>query len=244
MRKLNSPSLRGRRGTLLSGLLLLLVIGFVVVYALDRRGPSESPSAPPPSGETVVLENQPWTCNGPVNVDLVKVTMRETRGAALYLRENCSGFIRRIEVYTWVGDGVKVNAPEPAAHDLTIAGGYIRCHDQTPAGVHQDGIQAMSGKRITFRKLEISCSSQPNGQVFINSANGGLPTDVVCESCVLGGGAASTLIVGGSVRSGARKSLICPGRFHDIRINDTAESPVNSGNRVLPETDPRCTVGS
>ena len=28
----------------------------------------------------------------------------------------------------------------------------------------------MSGKRITFRDLEISCSSNPNGQLFINSA--------------------------------------------------------------------------
>jgi hypothetical protein len=98
----------------------------------------------------------------------------------------------------------------------------------------------MSGERITFRNLDIQCNSNPNGQLFINSANGGLPTDVVCDRCILGGGAASTLLVGESVRSGARRSLICPGRFHSIRINDTAESPVNVANSVLPDTDGRC----
>jgi RTX calcium-binding nonapeptide repeat (4 copies) len=197
------------------------------------------PPPPPPSGESVVLVDQAWTCSGPVNLDLVKVTMQVGRGDAIYLRTNCSGRIGRIEVETWVGDGVKVNAPEPAAHDLTIDGGYIRCHDHGP-GVHQDGIQAMSGQRITFRNLEINCTSNPNGQLFINSANGGLPTDVVCDRCTLGSGAASTLLVGQSVRSGARRSFICPGRFHAIRINTTAESPVNTGNAILPDTDRRC----
>ena len=223
--------------------MLVLLVGFVTVYALDRSDEPETPPAPPPSGETVVLEDETWTCTGRVNIDLVKVTMRTVHGDAIHLRKDCNGYIRRIEVETWVGDGVKVNTPEPTAHDLTIAGGFIRCHDQTP-GAHQDGIQAMSGERITFRDLEISCSSNPNGQLFINSTGGGLPTDIVCERCILGGGAASTLLVGHSVRSGARESLICPGRFHDIRINDTAESPVNTGNRVLPSTDARCSVGS
>jgi Ca2+-binding RTX toxin-like protein len=206
---------------------------------IGRPRPPFVPPPPPPPGETVVLVDQAWTCTGPVNLALVKVTMQLARGDAIYLRTNCSGYIGRIEVETWVGDGVKVNAPEPAAHDLTINGGYIRCRDHSP-GVHQDGIQAMSGQRITFRNLEINCNSNPNGQLFINSANGGLPTDVVCDRCTLGSGAASTLIVGQSVRSGARRSVICPGRFHAIRINDTAQSPVNVGNAVLPDTDSRC----
>lgn len=201
--------------------------------------PDVPPPPPPPSGETVVLEDQAWTCTGRVNLDLVKITMRTGRGDAVYLRTNCTGIIRRIEIETWVGDGVKVNAPMPVAHDLTIGGGYIRCYDRGP-GVHQDGIQVMGGERITFRNLEINCNSNPNGQLFINSAQGGMPTDVVCESCVLGPGAAATLIVGASLRSGARRSFVCPGRFQSIRINPTAESPVNVGNAVLDSTDRRC----
>ena len=70
-------------------------------------------------------------------------------------------------------DGLKVNAPAPAAHDLVIEGGYIRCHDSTP-NAHQDGIQAMGGSRFTFRNLELNCNSNPNAQLFINSANGGI----------------------------------------------------------------------
>ena len=34
-------------------------------------------------------------------------------------------------VATWTGDGLKVNAPSPVAHDLVIGGGYIRCYRQT-----------------------------------------------------------------------------------------------------------------
>ena len=215
------------------------VVGRDCEVGRPQQRPPVGPPPPPPSGETIVLEDSSWTCTGPVNLDLVKITMRTVRADAIYLRTNCSGTIGRIEVDTWVGDGIKINAPEPVAHDLTIGGGYIRCHDRIPA-VHQDGIQVMGGERITIRNLEINCNSNPNGQLFINAANGGLPTDVVCEGCVLGRGAASTLIVGQSVRSGARRTLVCPGRFHDIRINPTAESPVNVGNSVLPSTDRRC----
>ena len=204
--------------------------------------PPIGPPPPPPSGETVVLDDQPWVCTGRVNLDLVKVTMRSGNRDAVYLRTNCSGRIGRLEIETWVGDGVKVNAPQPVAHDLIVYGGYIRCFDRAP-GAHQDGIQAMAGDRITFRELEIQCNSNPNGQLFISGANGGLPTDVVCDRCVLGGGAGSTLFLGDSVRSGARRSLICEARFQTIRIEGRAESPVNTGNSLLAATDSRCRAG-
>ena len=207
-----------------------------------ERPPIGPPPPPPPSGETVVLDDQPWVCSGRVNLDLVKVTLRSGNRDAVYLRTNCSGRIGRLEIETWVGDGVKVNAPEPAARDLTIYGGYIRCYDHAP-GAHQDGIQAMGGERITFRELEIQCNSNPNGQLFISGANGGVPTDVVCERCILGGGAGSTLFLGDSVRSGARRSLICAGRFSAVRIEGRAESPVNTGNSLIEATDRRCRVG-
>jgi Ca2+-binding RTX toxin-like protein len=196
-----------------------------------------TPTAPATSGRSVVLVNQSWTCRGPVDLDLVKITMR-SGGDAIYLRENCSGRIGRIEVDTWTRDGLKVNAQAPVAHDLTIGGGYIRCHAQTQG--HQDGIQAMGGRNITFRGLEIKCGSNPNAQLFINSVNGGSPTNVVCDGCLLGRGAASTLLINNSVGSGARSSTICEGRYFDIRIQPGASSPVNSGNTVIPSTDPRC----
>lgn len=197
-----------------------------------------APTAPPAaSSRSVVLVDQAWTCRGAVDLDLVKVTMRSAGGDAIYLRQNCTGRIGRIEVDTWTGDGLKVNAPAPAAHDLTIGGGYIRCNGQTQG--HQDGIQAMGGRNITFRGLEIKCASNPNAQLFINSVNGGNPTNIVCDGCLLGRGAASTLLIMSSSGSGARNSTICEGRYFDVRIQG-AVSPVNTGNTVIPSTDPRC----
>jgi hypothetical protein len=143
---------------------------------------------------------------------------------------------------TWQLHGIKINAIEPVAHDLVIEGGYIRCYAHSPAG-HQDGVQAMSGVRITFRNLEINCNSNPNGQFYVSRmdrAGVQTPTDVVCENCLLGRGAASTLFIDESVRSGARNTLVCPGRFHDIRIESPAQSPLNENNTVLAASDPRC----
>ena len=158
---------------------------------------------------------------------------------AIHLRENCSGRIGRIEVDTWTNDGLKVNAPAPAAHDLTIEGGYIRCHDQA-AGAHQDGIQAMGGARITFRNLELNCNSNPNAQIFINSANGGSPDRHRVRELPPRLRRRLVALHQPSLRSGARNTLICPGRFSPIRIESGAQSPVNSGNTVLPASDSRC----
>jgi Ca2+-binding RTX toxin-like protein len=221
----------------------------VVADKLDRTEPdcetvarpdSGEPKPPPPTGVKVVQTDKTWICNGPVDLDLVKVTMNA--GAkdvdAIHLRTNCSGTIRRIEVDTWAGDGMKINAPAPVAHDLVIWGGYIRCYDR-PEGAHQDGIQALGGERITLRNLEINCNSGSNAQLFLNAANGGMPTDIVCEKCFLGSGAATTLRVSESVRSGARNSTICPGRFRDINTVGSVE-PINVANTVLPIDDARC----
>jgi hypothetical protein len=199
--------------------------------------PTPAPAPLPPPAGSVVLTDRTWICRGPVNIPLVRVTMH-VQGDAIHLRENCSGRIGRIEVDTWTNDGMKVNAPAPAAHDLVIEGGYIRCHASIP-DAHQDGIQAMGGERIRLVGLEINCNSNPNGQLFIAAANGGRPTDIVCEGCFLGSGAGSSLFVATSTRSGARDTLICPGRFSPIRIQGATE-PVNVGNTVLPASDSRC----
>ena len=119
---------------------------------------------------------------------------------------------------------MKINAPAPVAHDLVIWGGFIRCYEH-PEGAHQDGIQALGGERITLRNLEINCNSGANAQLFLNGANGGMPTDIACEKCFLGTGAATTLRVSESVRSGARNSTICPGRFRDINTAGSVEPP-------------------
>ena len=233
-----------------------LVLALVAVLAGgcssgDDDAQPETRSTPVETSETsqtdtaqrpvsIRLVDQAWTCHGPVDLDLVKVEIRTVEGDAIYLRQGCTGRIGRIEVDTWRGDGVKVNVPPPVAHDLVVEGGYIRCHDQG-AGGHQDGIQVMGGKRITFRELEINCNSEPNAQFYVSALDPGMPTDVVCEGCFLGTGAAQTLFVDESVRSGARNTLICPGRFRALRIDESlAREPVLEGNRELPADDERC----
>ena len=189
---------------------------------------------------SIHLVDEPWICHGSVDLDLVKVEIKTVQGDAIYLRQGCTGRIKRIEVDTWKGDGVKVNVPEPVAHDLVVEGGYVRCHAQGSGG-HQDGIQVMGGERITFKDLEIQCSSDPNAQFYVSALAPGMPTDVVCDGCLLGGGAAQTLFVDESVRSGARNTLICPGRYHTLRIDETlAQEPVLEGNEELPDGDERC----
>jgi hypothetical protein len=189
---------------------------------------------------SVHLVDRSWVCRGRVDMDLVKVEIRTIQRDAVYLREDCTGRIGRIEIDTWQGDGVKVNVPEPAAHDLVVEGGYIRCHDHGPGG-HQDGIQVMSGERITFENLEILCTSEPNAQFYVSALAPGMPTDVVCDGCLLGSGAAQTLFVDESVRSGARDTLVCPGRFRALRIDESlAQEPVLEGVRELPAKDKRC----
>jgi Ca2+-binding RTX toxin-like protein len=218
----------------------------VVVEAGDLLSPDcevsegASPGGPPPSPDpsrSIVLVDRQWRCTTAVDLDLVKVTMR-SGGDAISLASGCSGRIGRVEVDTWTADGIKVQNAGPVASDLVVDGGYVECHAVAP-GSHQDGIQAMGGSRLTFRNLTIDCLG--NSNFFVNRAGGGAstPTDVVCEGCILGPRSASTLFVGSSVRSGARSSLVCEGRYFDVRI-EAAVSPVTSGTIVVPASDSRC----
>jgi RTX calcium-binding nonapeptide repeat (4 copies) len=184
--------------------------------------------------------NRSFNCRGHVNKTLVKVTMRRRVDDAIHLRPGCTGRIERIEVHTRTADGVKINAEHaPAPHDISIRGGYIRCHRQARS-VHQDGVQAMGGRRITFSNVDIRCRTAGNAQFFVQAAVGGYPRAVVCVRCFLGGGAATTLRVERSRRSGARDSTICRGRYFATVFTRAARSPVNTGNTVLNRSNRRC----
>jgi hypothetical protein len=188
------------------------------------------------SGTTgsVVLVDQEWHCTTAVNLTLVKVTLQNRSGNPIYLEDGCTGRIDRIEVDTWFEDGVKLQR----AHDLVIGGGYITCHARAGT-VHQDGIQAPAGLRVTFYGLRIDCPQSPNAALFINRGADVTPTDVVCDGCMLLP-ANSTVNINNSVRSGVRNSTVCTGRASAIYIQEGAVDPVNSNNTVLPRSDPRC----
>lgn len=193
----------------------------------------------------VVLEDESFVCTGPVDIDLVKVTMRTYRGGgggpgvdAIVLDPGCTGRIGRIEVDTWLGDGVKVRVGPGAAHDLAIGSGYVRCH-AVQGSIHQDGVQAGAGERITFRRVAIDCLGNSN---FYATGWGGRQADgVVCEGCALGPNSASTLFTNDrSERSGARDSLVCEGRYPQFTFRLASATSVNLGNRRAADTDARC----
>lgn len=209
--------------------------------------PTPGPTPPPPAnpgpsprpGHTVILENQPWNCRGRVDLDLVRVTMRSNTQDAIQLDQNCHGRIGRVEVETWTGDGIKIQNRGQVAHDLVIESGYVKCHDVAP-GHHQDGVQAMGGYRITFKGLRVDCLRNSNFFLARGGSGASTPTEIVCEGCVFGPNSGQTFFVTTSVRSGARNSTICEGRFTAVRVDRGADSPVNAGNRVLPRNHPTC----
>ena len=194
---------------------------------------------------SVVLEDESFVCTGPVDLDLVKVTMRTYRGGdggpgvdAIVLDPGCTGRIGRIEVDTWLGDGVKVRVGPGAARDLEIDSGYVRCH-AIQGSIHQDGVQAGAGERITFRRVAIDCLGNSN---FYATGWGGARADrVVCERCALGPGSASTLYTNArSERSGASDSLVCEGRYPQYTFRLSSPTSVNLANRRALATDARC----
>jgi hypothetical protein len=197
--------------------------------------PEPPPLPPPPSEEEIILTDQRWQCEGLVDrlVDptpdghlaLVKVTMTLNAPVldAIRLYQNCTGSIDRIEVETWQADGVKAGADSTPPFDVTINGGYIICHGHEDPAIHQDGVQVMGGRRLTFRNLTIDCDGSGNSPFFVAAAVGGQPEDVLLLNSVIkdtrlpGGGVAdekaTALRIEESLRSGARNVIICPGRY-------------------------------
>lgn len=180
-----------------------------------------------PAAGTIELVDRGWYCSGEVDLDRLKVTIESEDVDAIHLGRGCTGRIGEIEVIQHRLDGVKVSE---GAHDVVIERGTVACLDQKP-GSHQDGVQVMGGRRITFLDLRVECPTRSSG-LFIRLGGRGeeLPTDVVCDGChILGGG--YSVRVNESVRSGVRNSTLCEGGFGALKILDGAVDPVDDGNR-------------
>jgi hypothetical protein len=186
--------------------------------------------------------NKGWTCQGPVSLDSVTVTMNQNGGAlptqgannddAVHLSHGCTGTIGQITIVQYRGDGIKVGW---GAHDLTVRGGSIRCLARDP-GKHQDGVQVMGGQNVTFVGLDDRCQSSNNSALFINRSTTSQesPTNVICTGCYLQGGGI-TVRIGTSIRSGVRGSTIVAGHLSSQRIDKTsAVDAVWSDNTVVP----------
>lgn len=183
------------------------------------------------AAQDVTLVDRPFTCSTypqPLDLDTVKVTITAAAPQpydAIKLGGECSGTIRRIEVDTWVADGVKVGG---GAHDVTVESGYIYEHARGPLA-HQDGIQVMGGSNVTFRDLLVYAPTSNNAAIFINGDDPP-PSNVVCDSCVIVPGNKAAQI-GHSSSSGLRNSVVFWGkRGIEVAGPNLAISPVDVGN--------------
>jgi hypothetical protein len=213
--------------------IVALAIGLLTAVAVIALPATAAPTA------DIIRVGQSWTCSGPVDVNLVKVS--NPGGDAIVLASGCTGRIGRIEVDTSSKDGVKVQNQRNAAHDIQIGGGYVKCTGMS-SGAHQDGVQAMGGARITFTGVSFDCLG--NSNFFVNRGGSGstTPTDIVCDGCRFAAKSSTTVRVNVAVRSGARNSQGCVGR--NVRqaffFTSSAQQPVNVGNTTLSRTDPLC----
>jgi len=195
---------------------------------------------------TVIRDNAGWTCNRTVDLDLVTITTPP--GDGLRIGADCTGRIKQL-IVTGVrnGDGVKIQNAG-VAQNLTIGtlgvGSQVSASGASTNGTHQDCLQAMGGRNITFVAVAWDCYGGGGGNVFIQRGGGGAstPTDIVCVRCAIGPHHPNAVNLGRSVGSGLRDSLICrplSGR-NPFMADSGAQSAVNVGNLVVAASDPRC----
>jgi len=131
-------------------------------------------------------------------------------------------------------DAVKIGQ---SARDLVVTGS-VACGARH-GSIHQDVVQAMSGRRIQFRDFRAGVPSQgkwtcwgAGGGWYVSHANGNVPTDVVCVRCRIAT-FNQNMRIDNSVRSGARNSVFGFSRSFGIVIGPAAVAPVNVNNRVI-----------
>jgi hypothetical protein len=189
-----------------------------------------------PGQREVRLKNEAFTVNCPVDLDLVKVEFAPSD--ALVLASGATGRIGRVEIDTDSQDGIKVqNSDGNAAHDLVIDGGYAKGHGCDP-GAHQDGIQVMGGRKLTFRGITFESFDTQN--IFVNKAGSGAtnPTDIVFEDCYIRtdssvtDGPATPVNINGSLRTIVRNCHVCksPRYGKGIVVGSAAVDEILEGN--------------
>ena len=208
------------------GAVLVAVVGAYLFGTWDtkkEKAPNpraDSRNLVPPTETTsgsVDLVDETWVCRGPQDGTLVTVRIsgRGQKADAVHLSHGCTGDVTLRVVIEKGWDCVKV---QPGSHDLVVRGS---CEIRGRVGeVHQDFVQAMGGRNVTFRDFETrtaGIAGQNGGggtqaihsSFFVNQGRGGreVPHAIVCEGCRLEGGG-TPVAIGNSVDSGVRDSTI------------------------------------
>lgn len=181
-----------------------------------------------PNGVSIVLHNQTWECDAPVNLDSVTVVMDDQSlgaSAAVKLGPNCSGTIGSINVTTSLGDGIDV----VGAAGLHVNGGTISCAGHI-GGAHQDGIQAWAGDGVVFSGMQVDCVTANNSGFYVNGSPSGRfpnPNGILFVSGRIEGTQSSTAFVNNTTGSGVENSVLCRSRYFTYRKRPWA---IDSGN--------------
>jgi hypothetical protein len=125
------------------------------------------------------------------------------------------------------------------ARNLVVTGDVECGARHTNPNIHQDIVQALSGRNIYFRDFT---SGHPRrgrwtcwgagGGWYVTWANGRIPTNLICNRCRLAT-YNQNLRIDESVHSGAKNSLFGFSRSYGIFIGPDAVRPVNRRNRVV-----------
>jgi hypothetical protein len=224
--------------------------------AVVQAAPAPPPPPPPdePVPGTTITTSSPWSCTGDIrNFGPLPVKVISTianRGPndndnAINLR-GCygDGNPATIDLIIDVrGNGAGTGTSYDAvrigqdARDLVVTGN-AECGARH-ATVHQDIVQALSGRNITFVNFT---SGDPEtgrwtcwgagGGWYVSHANGGIPTDLLCLRCKLAT-YNQNMRIDTAIRSGARDSTFGYSRSYGIFIGPDAVDPINVNNRVI-----------
>ena len=123
--------------------------------------------------------------------------------------------------------------------DLVVTGDVECGRRHTAPGIHQDVVQALSGRNVVFRNFT---SGRPwagrwtcwgaGGGWYVTWANGRIPRNLICSRCRLAT-YNQNLRIDRSIHSGAKNSVFGFSRSYGIFIGPQARRPVNRHNRVI-----------
>jgi hypothetical protein len=227
-----------------SRVLIAATCALVATTAITHAAIGDSPV-------TVNQTDQMWTCSSKQSGTIVNVNMATADDDAVHLDAGCTGSIV-VHITTATRDGMKIHT---GAHDLQITGD-ITCTSKVGA-VHQDGIQAMGGKRVLIGSttqdgaMVINCPTGNNGGVWINEGKTGnqlttlnqnkWPQDIVVDHADVFERNAAIHIGEGSVNSGVRNSVLHEGTSPSsppncVRVEPNAINPIIENNSCVPTT--------
>jgi hypothetical protein len=101
-----------------------------------------------------------------------------------------------------------------------IQSGTITCDTKIPK-VHQDGIQAMSGKNVTFNGVTVNCPTGSNAGFFVSwgEQDGTLPPDGILftHGFIYPTQSSTVNVTDEQSNSGVMYSTLCPSRYYTYR---------------------------